>query len=359
MDFGLSEEQELLQETVRGFVANECPPPRLREIFDGDSGHDPTLWKGLLEMGLGGLSLREEHGGAGLEILDLALVSEILGSGAVPGPFLGHTLAGLAIQAAGSEAQRRHWLPRLASGEATGAVAFAEAGDRWQPEEWRLAATGDRLSGGKVHVPCASLADVLVVGLAGGELALVERDAPGSHIAPVEGVDRTRRVEELVLSDTPCELLPAGAAHAGALRDTALVMLAADAFGVAWKLVQLTVEYAGTREQFGTPLAQFQAVKHQIANMATDVEPTRGLFWYAAHAVDRLPEEAPRAAAIAKAHITDRALDTARAAVELHGGIGFTWECDVQIYFKRAMFDRAFLGTPEVHRERGAALAGW
>ena len=123
--------------------------------------------------------------------------------------------------------------------------------------------------------------------------------------------------------------------------------------------MRLTVDYAKARQQFGTAIAQFQSVKHQLADMATSIEPARGLFWYAAHAFDHLPAEAARAAAIAKHHLTDRATDIARAAVELHGGLGFTWECDVQIWFKRAMFDRAFLGTPEAHRARAAELAGW
>ena len=136
-------------------------------------------------------------------------------------------------------------------------------------------------------------------------------------------------------------------------------MLAADAFGAAWSLLQATLDYAGTRQQFGSRLTSFQAVKHQLANMATEIEPTRGLWWFAAHAFDAIPLEAERAAAIAKAHVTDRALEVARGAVELHGGIGFTWECDVQIWFKRVMFDRAFLGNPELHRERSARLAAW
>jgi alkylation response protein AidB-like acyl-CoA dehydrogenase len=121
----------------------------------------------------------------------------------------------------------------------------------------------------------------------------------------------------------------------------------------------MTAEYAKVRQQFGAPIAQFQAVKHQLADMATQVEPARGLFWYAAHAWDHIPAEAPRAAAIAKAHITARASEVARAAVELHGGLGFTWECDVQLWFKRAMFDRTWGGTPEHHRARVAALGDW
>jgi alkylation response protein AidB-like acyl-CoA dehydrogenase len=121
----------------------------------------------------------------------------------------------------------------------------------------------------------------------------------------------------------------------------------------------MAVEYAKTRQQFGVPIGRFQALKHQLANLAVEVEPARALVWYAAHAFDHLPAEAPRAAALAKAHATDRFMQVARDTVEAHGGIGFTWECDVQIYFKRALFDRAFLGTPGQHRERAASLAGW
>jgi alkylation response protein AidB-like acyl-CoA dehydrogenase len=144
------------------------------------------------------------------------------------------------------------------------------------------------------------------------------------------------------------------------LRDAALVLLAADAFGAAHRLIRMTVDYCKTRQQFGQPIAQFQALKHQLANMAVEVDPTRGLWWYAAHAFDHeSPERAARAAALAKSHVTDRAMQAARDAVECHGGIGFTWECDVQLWFKRILFDRQWLGTPEQHRERIAQLNGW
>ena len=143
------------------------------------------------------------------------------------------------------------------------------------------------------------------------------------------------------------------------MRDVALVLLAADAFGGASRCVDMCVEYAKTREQFGVTIGHFQGLKHQLANMAVEVEPSRALYWYAAYAYDHEPDESERSAALAKAHVTDRFMQVARDSVEAHGGIGFTWECDVQIWFKRAMFDRAFLGAPSVHRERAAVLAGW
>jgi alkylation response protein AidB-like acyl-CoA dehydrogenase len=358
LNFDLSEEQELLQETVRQFAANECPPTRVRAIFDGADGHDPELWRGLCELGLAGIALPDEHGGAGLELLDLALVAEVLGAGAVPGPFLAHALAGLALVHAGSDEQKKTWLPKLASGEVLGTVAFAEADGRWQPDEWAL--SGDAtLSGEKTHVPCGAHADLVVVGTRGGSFALVERGARGLAIEPIDGVDRTRRLAALRFESTPCEALPGPASAAARVRDAALVLLAADAFGGASRLLDLCVDYAKTRQQFGVTIASFQALKHQLANMALEVEPGRALHWYAAHAFDHVPDDAPRTAALAKAHLGDRFLQVARDAVEAHGGIGYTWECDVQIWFKRAIFDRAFLGSPAVHRERAAKLAGW
>ena len=359
MEFGLSEEQKLLQETVRSFVSKECPVTKLREIFDGELGTELALWKGLSEMGIAGLAISEDHGGAGMEVLDLALVSEVLGEGALPTPFLGHSLAGLAIEAGGSDEQKSRWLPRLASGDALGTVAFGELDNRWQPEEWTTQASGSRVTGTKRFVPNGSLSDVVVVGVAGGGLVLIEKEAKGVTCETMDGIDRTRGVCELILDEAPCESLPNGAAASRRVRDAALVLLAADSFGAAWKLIRMTIDYTGTREQFGTPLTQFQSVKHEIANMATDVEQTRAVYWYAAHALDHLPDDSAHAAAIAKAHITDRAMEAARSAFELHGGIGFTWECDVQMWFKRCMFNRAFLGTPEVHRERSAQLSGW
>ena len=359
MDFGLSEEQELLQETLRDFVARECPPARVRERFEADGAHDPALWSAMAEVGLCGLCLPEDCGGAQLELLDLALAAEVLGEGGVPGPFLGHALAGLALLHAGSEEQRGRWLPRLASGEAIGSVALAEPDSAWEPERWTARLQGGRVGGAKRLVPHAAVADLIVVGLAGGGMALVERSAEGLSVEPFAGVDGTRDLAGLRLDAVPAEALPGGSEAWPRLRDAGLVLLAADSFGGAWKLIRDTIDYLGTRRQFGTPLVQFQSVKHQLADLATELEPARSLYWYAAHAFDHIPAEAERSAALAKAHITDRALHVAREVLELHGGIGFTWECDVHLWYKRAMWNRAFLGGPDHHRERCARLAGW
>ncbi len=358
MIFDLSDEQKMLQETVQQFIENECPVTRLRELFDGDEGHDPVLWKGLVELGIAGLLIPDPYGGAGLEMLDLAVVAETMGHGGLPGPFFNHVLAGLAIELAGSDAQKEKWLPKLASGDALATIALSDADGGWQPEDWQLAG-GDTLTGSKPMVPFASLADVIVVGVAGGGLALVEKGAAGLALERVDGADRSRRLDTLTFSETPCEALPNGVAAAGKVRDAGLILLSADAIGGGQRCLEMSVEYAKTRRQFGVVIGQFQALKHQLADMALCVEPSRGLYWYAAHAFDHVPEEAERMAAVAKAHITDGFMQVARDAIEAHGGIGFTWECDVQMWFKRAMFDRAFLGTPSIHRSRAATLADW
>lgn len=358
MDFGLSEEQGMLQETVRSFVEGECPPNKLREIFDRGDGHEPAVWKGLVEMGVAGLAIDEIHGGAGLELLDLALVQEVLGERALPGPFMTHALAAHAITLAGSDAQKKQWLPAFADGE-IGTLAVCEGTDGWLPRHWQARCEDGRLSGAKTYVPHAQVAERFVVALAGGELAVVDAGAPGVRIETTEGLDRTRPLCRVTFDSTPCEILEGRGDVAERLIDAGLCLLAADAFGAATRLIDITVAYAQTREQFGRKISEFQAVKHQLARLGTEIEPTRALYWYAAHAFDHIEDDSARSAALAKAHITDRAVEAGRLCVELHGGLGFTWECDVQIWLKRCLFDRAFLGAPTILRARCADLAGW
>lgn len=354
MRFDLDEQQAALQDAVAGAVDQHLDSQRLLAIVDGDDGHDPALWRTLGEMGVFGVMVAEAYGGTGLGMLEAALIAEVLGARAAPGPFLGQVLTAFAIAEGGTDAQRERWLPRLVSGEAIGTLALGEPGERWQPEQWRLPA-GERLTGRKTHVLYPWLADVMVVGVGGGRLALVERD-DGVDVERIPCLDLTRRLGHVALRGAKAEPLDVAA---GRLRDAALVLLAADAFGGARRCVDMAVEYALNREQFGTVIGRFQALKHQLAAVATDVEPARGLYWYAAHAFDAVPEDAERMAAVAKAHITDRFLQAGRDATEAHGGIGYTWEYPLHVWLKRALFDRTYLGTPPQHRRRSARLAGW
>ncbi len=371
MHFGLTEEQVLLQESLRRFAAEALPTSQLRALFDSGRGFDAALWQGAAKLGLCGLTVAEEYGGAGLELLDQALAFEVLGDAALPGPFLAHALVCHAIARGGSEAQKRRWLPRLAAGELVGGIALGESGDRWEPADWRLAIADGRVSGSKAFVHAGPECGLLVVGLAGGRLGLVEVGTSGAtraadtagasaiRLDAVEGSDRTRALADLHLDGAVVDPLAADPEIASSVLDAGRILLAADAFGAAWRLIRMTVDYTQTREQFETPIAQFQAVKHQLANMVMEVEPMRGLVWYAAYAFDHRPEEVAREAATVKAHVTDRVVQVARGAVSLHGGIGFTWECDVHFWLKRAMFDRSWLGSPAAHRALLAKLAGY
>jgi alkylation response protein AidB-like acyl-CoA dehydrogenase len=357
MNFLLSSEQIMLMDALRALLADVSAPRRVHDVINQNQGFDPALWTRLVEFGIPGMALPQAYGGLGLEMIDLACVAEILGEFAAPSPFLGHVLAGLAILHGGNEAQRGRWLPDLASGAKLGSVALGEGDARWLPEEWQVIC-GEKLDGVKRLVPNALEADVLVVGIEGGGLAVAERSSTITSTR-IDAVDRTRPLDHVSFAETPAEPLEAGRTAAPRLIDAAGILLAADAFGGASRCVSMSSEYSRIREQFGVPIGSFQALKHQLANMALQVEPGRGLYWYAAYAFDKLPEMAAHAAAQAKAHICDAFVQAARDTVEAHGGIGFTWEHDAHIFLKRAMFDFAWLGQPSRHRLRAAGLAGW
>lgn len=358
MNFLLSDEQLALVDSVTALLRDKCDPQRVHRIFDveGDARFDAELWAALCEMGIPAIIAPEEHGGLGLEMVDLAIVAEALGRAAAPVPFLGHVLATMAIALGGSEEQKAKWLPLLASGEKLATVAFGEGKAAWRPGEWRVSASGP-LSGEKTLVPNAAEADLIVVGVIEG-LALVEKGAAFTA-ARMDGADRTRPADVVTFSGASCELLADGTGVAERVVDAASVLLAADAFGGADHCVTMSVEYAKVREQYGQPIAGFQGLRYQLVAMALQTEPSRGLYWFAAHAWDKLPEKAAHAAAQAKAHLTDTYLQMTRDTVEAHGGIGFTWEHDTHIYMKRAMFDWAWMGSPSRHRLRAADLAGW
>lgn len=358
MRFLLSDEQVELQAAVRDYAEERSGAGARRGAFESESGFDAAFWDGLMALGVGGIGVPVEAGGLGLGLLDVALAAEALGYAGAPGPFLGHVLAIHALVLCGSDDQKARWLPRLATGEALGTVALAERDDRLRSPSWETRLADGGLTGEKRDVLYPELADVTVVGVADG-LALVERSAPGQTVTPRDGADRTRRLSHVSYAATPAEAMPATPEAVDRLVDAALVLLAADAFGGATRLLEMSTEYAKTREQFGGPIGRFQGLKHQLANMAVEVEPARGLYWYAAHAYDRQSPDSARVAALAKAHLGEVYMQTARAAIEAHGGIGYTWEYDAQIWFKRAMFDFAYLGAPSRHRERAAQLGGW
>jgi alkylation response protein AidB-like acyl-CoA dehydrogenase len=356
MRFHLADEQEMLQDSIRGAALRLCPPARRRELLEATSDFDQATWDGLMELGLGGLLIAEANDGVGLGLEEAALAVEALGETATPGPFIGHLLATLALADAGDGAANAHWLPKLASGEV---VATTALGGDGQPGSWTAEIEDGTLSGEIRFVLGADRADALVVGTAGGGLALAAK-SDGVTVEPVTGSDLTRRLWTVRFDKAPATIIAGPNDPAGRrVADAALVFLAADALGGAEQCLTMSVDYAKQREQFGVVIGQFQALKHQLANMALEVEPARALVWYAAYALQNRLPGASRAAAHAKAHLADRFTSVTRAATQAHGGIGYTWEYDLQIWFRRALFDRAYLGSPSLHRERVAEMAGW
>ncbi len=352
MKFHLSPEQDALQDTVLRTLQRVCPPERRREILESEADFDQALWAALMELGIGGLLVGEDDGGAGLGLEDAAMVFEVLGQTAAQGPFLGHVLSAWVLASSGDTALKARWLDRLIAGDAIAATAFQPGA----ADDWSLEVKGGRLSGQVALVPGADRAELLVVGVRGG-LAVVEAGS-AVEVVPVSSSDLTRKLWNVAFTDAPATVLSSDTLGQRLL-DAALVLIAADALGGAQQCLTLSVDYAKQREQFGVIIGRFQALKHQLANMALEVEPGRALVWYAAYAWDLDLPDSSRVAAHAKAHLADRFVSVARGSVQAHGGIGYTWDYDLQIWFRRSMFDRAFLGSPSVHRERAAALAGW
>ena len=362
MNFGLTEEQVLLKQSLHRFLEEKCPATRVRAAIDSEDGHDAALWLGLADLGVTGLSIPASHGGSGLELLDVALAAEELGYAAAPGPFLGNAMATVALVESSAEEEKARWLARVAGGEALLTIAYGEDESQWDPARMTTKAADAGITGVKPLVPYAKEADAIIVAATDREgpgLWLVERGAPGVGITALKGVDQTRRLAAVELRGAPARKLSGGSAALRLSLDAGAILVAADAFGGAKRCLDMTVRYVLERQQFGQAIGAFQAVKHQLANLACDLEPALSLYWYAAHAFDRIRGESERHAALAKAHLTDLFDRAARDSTELHGGIGFTWEYDLQLWFRRAIFDRSFLGEASFHRARAADLAGW
>ncbi len=355
MRFHPSEEQSAIQDALRGTLADTMPMERLRRLVDTPVAIDRPSWDALMALGLGGLALPEAVGGSGLGLVDLAMAVEVMGEGACVGPVVQHLVAGLAVLHGESEAAKTAWLGAIGAGSVVATLAWG--GD--VPEDWSLIYQDGKVSGEVAFVPGAAAAQLFVAGIAGGGLALVALDATVA-VAAVAGSDATRSASSVRFEGTPATLLLAPGSQ-GVVRifDAALVLCAADALGGAQHCTDLSVAYAKDREQFGQPIGRFQALKHQLASMALEVEPARALLWYAAYAQDARLPEARRSAAMAKAHIADRFVSVTRAAIAAHGGIGYTWEYGLGIWFRRALFDRAYLGSPSLHRARAADFAAW
>jgi alkylation response protein AidB-like acyl-CoA dehydrogenase len=361
MEFALSEEQRMLEASLRGFLSDRLPMERRRAIASAGRGLDPELWAGLVAQGIAGLTVPERHGGAGLGVLDGAVAAESLAYHATPGPFAASlVMAPLALQASGTEAQQEEWLPRIAAGEARIAVGFA--GPVGQTGAARVAFDGKRLSGRVQSMLDGGGATHVLVYLADGRPALVAVDGEGVRATLLASLDRTRPLLDVTFEGAPAVVLSAAndpvAARTRVL-DAGRVMLAADTLGAAQSMFDQAVAFAKERVQFDRVIGSFQGVKHTLADLATMLEPCRALVWFAAHAQDALPDEARLAALQAKAHLDDVGREVARLATEVHGGMGFTDLQGLHYWFKRIDSNRQLLGTPERCRHEAAVVQGW
>ena len=376
MNFGFNDEQELLRSTARKFFDHECSSETVRKLMEGPEGMTPDLWKKLAEQGWLGLIVPDEHGGMGLGMVDLVVLMEEMGRAVVPGPFFSTVLlGGLAILEAGTEAQKKAWLPRLASGDARATVAWMEPTADLGARGITLPATansgGYTLNGTKLFVQDAHTADALVVAArtatgqsaeAGISLFLVPKSSAGLTVTLLPTMDQTRKLCEVTFKDVTVGadalMGQAGAGWAPLARviDRATVGLCAEMCGGAQKVLDMTVEYAKIRQAFGRPIGSYQGVKHKAADMLVDVENSKSITYYAAWAMDEGVAEGPLAVSMAKAYVSDAYRRVSGAGIQLHGGIGFTWEHDLHLYFKRAKGSEFTFGDATWHRERVAQL---
>jgi alkylation response protein AidB-like acyl-CoA dehydrogenase len=370
MDFGFSEDQELLRQSAKDFLAKECPMTLVRKMMDDESGHSPELWKKMAELGWQGLILPEEYGGAGLNFVDLVVVLEEMGRAVLPGPFLSTAVyAAVTLLDAGSDDQKKKYLPRIATGDLIATVAVLEPSGRWDADGIATTATADgggyRLDGTKLFVPDGHIAELIIVaarkpgssGKDGVSLFSVDAGAAGVKRTPLKTMDQTRKLAEVVLTgvkvgkDALLGNEGEGWKTIERLSDRGKVALCAEACGGAQQVLDMSVAYAKVREQFGKPIGSFQAIQHKCANMMVQVESSKSATYYAAWAVANDVPEAPLAAAMAKAYCSDAYRVVAGEGIQIHGGIGFTWEHDMHIFFKRAKSSEVTFGDATWNRE--------
>jgi alkylation response protein AidB-like acyl-CoA dehydrogenase len=365
LDFGFNEEQEMLRESARGLLEKECPSTVVRRLIEDEHGYDADLWRKMAGLGWTGLVIPEAYGGANLSYVDLVLVLEEMGRALVPSPFIWTTMFAEALKSAGSDAHRQALLPKIAAGELIATVAWMEPSGLWGADGIAMAArkrgNGFTLDGVKLFVNDAHIADYLLVaartGGKGITLFAIETKRAGLSIAPLTTMDSTRRLSEVKFAGVKASADDVVGAVGDGWKtlsesiDKGKVMIAAEMMGGAQKVLDMTVEYAKVRVQFGRPIGSFQAVQHKCANMMIDVEGAKSAVYYAAWAVSNGGTDAPLAAALAKAAASDAYRRVSAEGIQLHGGIGFTWDHDMHLYFKRAKSSEFTFGDATYNRE--------
>jgi alkylation response protein AidB-like acyl-CoA dehydrogenase len=361
--FDLTDEQQAIQATAREFLAARYKSERIRSLAESEHGFEQSDWEEMAELGWPGLALPEEWGGQGLGIVDLAVLFEEMGYALAPSPLLSTTVAGLALARNGTDEQKERWLRPLASGELRGTVALFDAGTSARIGGFTMEAKADGdgviLDGEKVLVMDAASADLLLVATSDGRRHLVEREADGVNVTAEKSIDLTRRLysvrfdgvkveEDATLNGDQDEYLP--------VLWRACVAIAAESTGIAQRTMEMAVAYAKDRQQFGRPIGAYQAVSHRCAQMLLETENSRSAVYGAAWAADAEPESLPLAASMAKSYASDAGWRVPDASIQVHGGIGFTWEHDLHFFLKRGKANAASFGDARWHRDRVADL---
>jgi alkylation response protein AidB-like acyl-CoA dehydrogenase len=361
--FDLTDEQQAIRSTAKQFLAARYKSDRIRELAASKTGLDPADWREMAELGWPGLALPEEWGGQGLGIVDLAVLFEEMGYALAPSPLLSNTVVGLALSLCGTDDQRERHLRPIATGEKRAVPALWDAGSPATMGEFTMEAEGDGegivLDGEKVLVPDAAGADLLLVATADGRRHIVEAAASGVTIAEDPSTDLTRRLSSVRFDGVRVaaeDSLPGDGPDYFAVFHRICVAIAAESTGIAQRTMEMAVEYAKDRKQFDRPIGAYQAVSHRCAQMLLETENSRSAVYGAAWAADAEPDSLPLAASTAKAYASDAGWRVPDASIQVHGGIGFTWEHDLHFFLKRGKANAAMYGDAKWHRERVAEL---
>lgn len=370
MNFAFSEDQEELRRVVRQFLESKSPESAVREQMETEQGYDPAVWSQMGDqLGLQGLVIPEEFGGSGYSFIELIVVLEEMGRALLAAPYFSSVvLAGQTLIHSGDDAAKKALLPGIASGETIATLAFTEENGRWDEEGITAMATssGDawKISGVKMFVLDGHTADQIVVAArtdAGVSLFSVPADAEGLTRTALSTMDQTRKQARLEFANTPATLIGtdgAGWATLQRVLDLAAVALAAEQVGGAQMCLEMAVQYAKDRVQFGRPIGSFQAIKHKCADMLLEVESAKSAAYYAGWCAAELNDELPSVASLAKAYCSEAYFHAAAENIQIHGGIGFTWEHPAHLYFKRAKSSELLFGDPTYHRELLAQRIG-
>lgn len=370
MDLSFSAEQDQLRDAVRSYLAKKSSEADVRRVMATDEGYDAAVWQQLAqELGLQGLAIEERHGGSGFGWRELGIVFEEMGRFLLCAPFFATVaLAASAVIESGDESAQADLLPGIASGETIATLALLEDTAQWTESAVQLRAiptsAGWSLTGSKRYVLDAHVSDWFVVAArtdAGVSLFVVDRPARGVSVTAKDTMDQTRKQSDITFADAPGRLLGVdghGWPVVSRVLDLAAAALACEQAGGSAAALEMSVEYAKVRQQFGRPIGSFQAIKHMCADLLVALESARSAAYYAAWAAESSTEELPVAASMAKSFCSDAYFQVASQTIQIHGGIGFTWEHPAHLYFKRASSAKVLLGSPAFHRELLAVRIG-